>query len=554
MVVALMLAIPSPTLNRVGDGAIAPAIDMLAMDDWAIDQLAITKDEWNGSVIVPEANTSGMWPVVDDRNETIALVARTLPAAEDAVGYRGPTEASIVLTPDLTIASVAVLSSADTSEHVEAVRLDEPFLSQFRGWSWGNPPNSKIDAVSGATLTSMALAEGVLARIGTSRPSLVFPNALTLDEIKDWFPEASNMDDLGTIRDETGAQLGRVIRSGPLSDDVVGYQGPTELLIKMDPTNEVSAVRIRQSFDNEPYVGYVRQERGYWALFRGMTLQQLAEFSPADEGVEGVSGATMTSLAVADTLVATAQADTIRPTESESAPNNLLENVRFTAADIGTVVTLLALLVTRRFKRFRRGFLRQCWLVTVVVVIGLWSGNLLSLALISGWSAEGIAWRLAPALTIIFVVAMLAPPLTKNNPYCSHVCPHGAIQQLVIPKQKPKHRIRLPKWMNRWLVHIPAVMLTIAYVALVVTPSIDLSAWEPFHAYLFRVAGWGSVVFALLTLLIASRIPMAYCRFGCSTGYLLDYLRRNARSHRLQKSDFVAIGLLAFSLLWRQLN
>lgn len=82
-------------------------------------------------------------------------------------------------------------------------------------------------------------------------------------------------------------------------------------------------------------------------------------------------------------------------------------------------------------------------------------------------------------------------------------------------------------------------------------PTVDLSSWEPFHAYLFRVAGWGSLAFAAGTLWVAAFVPMAYCRFGCPTGRLLDYLRRNARSDRVGNADFVALGLLVLAVAIR---
>lgn len=553
LVCGLLLAIPSPVQRITSERATPPAIDQLLLSE-----------DLAGVSIGTEANGSGMWPLVDSGGQTKGFVARTLPAASDAIGYRGPTEASILLTEDLKIASVAILSSTDTAEHVEAVRRDKQFFAQFKGWEWGNPPrSSQIDAVSGATLTSLALAEGVLLRIGDKRPSLVFPDPIATEEVTRWYPNAARVDEnSGDVYDASGTVLGRVMRTGPLVDDIAGYQGPTELLLQLSPGNEnagnentgdeISDVRIRRSFDNEPYVGYVRQERGFWRIFRGRTLSELAVFSPVDEEVEGVSGATMTSLTVADTLVAAAQAHKAKalekPQESEAW------SPRFSAADVGTIAVLIALALVSRRESFLKGWPRKCWLASVILVIGVWSGNLVSMALVAGWSAEGIAWRLAPALTAIAAVAFLVPPLTKQNPYCNHLCPHGAIQQWVAPKPTSKRRTRLPARMNRWLLRLPGMTLAVAYVAIVVIPSLDLSTWEPFHAYLIRVAGWGSIAFALVSLLIASRVPMAYCRLGCPTGYLIDYVRRTAKSHRIQRSDIVALGLLLFAISWQQLS
>ncbi|MDA9857338.1 FMN-binding protein [Rubripirellula sp.] len=546
MVTTLLLLIPSPASTTVHDDSVAPPIDRLIGKDGQLASATIGRDP----------NPNGLWPLTGPNSEPLGWIARTLPAATDAIGYRGPTEASILLTPELRIASVAILSSADTEEHVQAVAQDKAFFEQFEGWSWGDPPRqAKIDAVSGATLTSLALAQGVLARIGEARPSLVFADPLNVAEITPWFPKAASVDaKTGTVRDQDKKILGQVIRTGPLCDGVIGYQGPTELLLKLNPDQQIESLKIRSSFDNEPYVGYVRQERGFWSIFRNKTTQQLAEFSPQEAGVEGVSGATMTSQAIADTLVAAAARQQEQQSIAETESTGFLSSIRFTPADYATITLLLLLTTLSRFKRFHHGKLRRCWLLTVVLVIGLWSGNLISLALVAGWSAEGIAWRLAPALATLAAVSLFTPPITKLNPYCNHLCPHGAIQQLLRPTPKSKRRIEIPARLRRSMRYLPGITLVVAYLALVIVPSLDLSTWEPFHAYLFRLAGWGSIGLACTTLLITAFIPMAYCRFGCPTGRLLDHLRRTATSHRIQHADLVALALIAFAISWRYFN
>lgn len=543
LVIALLMLIPAPQkpidLADVGD---APSLD------------AIQTRLPSAAAVDEQPNSSGLWIIRDDADQPIALAARTLPAAGDIVGYRGPTEALVLLDNDLIVTSISLLQSTDTTEHVDAVIKDEIFFEQFKGWPWGGPAgDAAVDAVSGATLTSLALAEGVLKRIGGERPSLVFPKEVTLEEVSDWYPNAASVDntaDPAKVLDQSGKKIGSVLRSGIFSDDIAGYQGPTEMLLKIDDEDKVERIRIRSSFDNEPYVDYVRTEFGFWAIFQGKTLTELAEFNPEAEGVEGVSGATMTSLAVADTLVAAVRA--AREQQSEPRPEAAkLPAVRWSAADFGTIACLVLVGVFSQLRWFRVRWFRRLWLVGVIVVVGLWAGNLISMSLVAGWSAQGIAWRLAPGLSAIAAVAMIMPPISKGNPYCNHLCPHGALQQLVKPNAKSKRRIRLGKRITKALGYVPGLTLAIAYIALILRPTIDLSSWEPFHAYLYSVAGWTAFALAIGTLIAAMFIPMAYCRFGCPTGTLLDYLRRKATSDRIQKADMVASALLVLALFTR---
>lgn len=485
----------------------------------------------------PDAN--GLYKLTSVSGATVGYAARTLPEAANVVGYSGPTEALVLFDRKAeTIIAVRLLGSEDTTEHVDAVRASDAFFDQFVGWRWGGPsPATRIDGVSGATLTSLALAEGVITRIGGDRPSLIFPDPITPQETSDAIARVPES--------EHGW-----IRTGPLTDSIVGYQGPTELMMGIDEHDRVQDVTVRRSYDNEPYVDYVRQERSFWALFVGKSLNELAVIDPEESGIEGVSGATMTSMAVAETLVAASAAELNRRSDADSALINSSAwmSIRWMPADWASLLVLVMLAVLSWRKVFQRRWIRRVWLVAIVIAIGFWSGNLLSMALIAGWAGDGIAWRLAPGLALIAAVAFVAPPVAKSNPYCNQLCPHGAIQQLIKPSSHSARRWRLPTRWNHRLRNVPGVMLVAAYVALLFMPSVDLSDWEPFHAYLFRIAGWSSVGLAIVSLLVAAFIPMGYCRFGCPTGRLLDHLRRTAKSSRMERSDLVAAVLLLVAL------
>lgn len=542
LVISLLLAIPKPAARIQDQASETPSIEAI---EFPVD-LADKKLHLD-----PQPDASGMWRLMDESQTVVGLVARTLPTAKNVIGYRGPTESLLLFDPELNLISVALLESADTQEHVAAVSADRNFFKQFETWIWGGPPaDIQIDAVSGATLTSLALAEGVLKRIGGDRPSLVFNRPITLQEIQDWFPQGIGFDSSsGAVQDASGTLIGTVLRTGPLSDDLIGYQGPTEMIMKIGSAGKVESIRIRASFDNEPYVDYVRTEAGFWAVFEDKTIAELSDFDPQEAGVEGVSGATMTSLIIADTIVAATKQAQRQVASPKNAEATWLGSIRWTLTDIITIATLICAAILKYSGAYRRRAFRRIWLIWVVVVVGFWSGNLVSLALIAGWSAEGIAWRLAPGLAAITCVAMLGPPLTKGNPYCNHLCPHGALQQLVRPTKKSMRYRNLRPRLSRLMRRLPGITLCAAYAGLVLLPTLDLASWEPFHAYLFRIAGWSSLAFAFATIAISAVLPMGYCRFGCPTGRLLDYLKRTATSDHLQVADFVAASLLIFALL-----
>ena len=521
--------------------------------------------------VVSTSDAVGGHAVNDVDGGQIGRVISTMPEAAQAKGYRGPTEALLSLGDDNEILAVRVLRSHDTTDHVDAVRANAGFLNQFIGMKLGGIDDKtsakSIDGVSGATLTSLAMAEGIYKRMGKASGSLIFSRPLHSNDATQLFQSASSLrgDPVARVVDASGTGMGTILRTGAFVDEEIGYQGPTELLIALDRNQRIESVRIRQSFDNEPYVDYVRTEQSFWQLFTGKTIDELADWDPAQQQVEGVSGATMTSMAVAYTLPEVArklkEAGGTEMVLQQQLPRTTFEKVgrwfarvRLPAGESALLAILIGLFVSSRFHWMHRRSFRSCWLLLVVVVVGAWTGNLVSLALLAGWASAGVSWHLAVGLLAISAVAFLLPPMNKSNPYCSHLCPHGAMQQLIRPGSKSRRRIHLPRKLTMRLGYLPAITLAVVYLVLLLAPSTDVSASEPFHAYSWRIASWTSIAFSIATLAFSAFVPMGYCRLGCPTGRLIDHLRLGAKSKRITTFDWGAILLLLVAIAVRLQN
>ena len=68
---------------------------------------------------------------------------------------------------------------------------------------------------------------------------------------------------------------------------------------------------------------------------------------------------------------------------------------------------------------------------------------------------------------------------------------------------------------------------------------------EPFDAYVFRIAGWATITVAVVGLAASLFVPMAYCRYGCPTGAVLQWLRFHTGSDRWSIRDWAALALLS---------
>src|SRR5205814_7670064 len=96
----------------------------------------------------------------------------------------------------------------------------------------------KVEAVSGATLTSLAIAEGIEERLAGAAPSLRFPEPVTLGEVEALFTNATRMlleQSRWRVLDASDRLLGYATRTSPQADNVSGYRGPTECLVALAP-------------------------------------------------------------------------------------------------------------------------------------------------------------------------------------------------------------------------------------------------------------------------------------------------------------------------------
>lgn len=538
-----------------------------------IDSQTLIDSFPTAATVEPLAGDALAFRVLDASGKSLGLVTQTSPQSDRIVGYAGPSNVLVVMDDDGIVTGTRLLRCPDTTEHLRQVENDPAFWNQFIDWKWGETATVKVDGVSGATLTSLAIAEAVAWRLayppGTTaepapsvRRSSRFPEPIALDRLRRWFPEIASVREaadevfLVDCLDSAGKTLGRVARSGPLHDSVIGYQGPTEVILRLEeplgdaePTVVVDAM-LGESFDNQPYVNYVQQEASFWKRFRGRTLASLATLDLQAEGIDGVSGATMTSIAVAETirdasaawLAYRAEIATWATREMATAAADIGPSRRLGINGSWTECWTMALAVGAVFwsrSRWRGDrAARRVWQVTVLVSLGMICGNLLSMALLGGWTRGGVAWRLAPGLAGLAIVAVLAPAIFKGNVYCDQLCPHGILQQWI----RPTKGRRIRPLVQQALRLSAIVVIAVTLVGIVRPLGVNLAWLEPFDAYGGGLAIGVSVVVWGLSIVLARWSPMAYCRHACPTGRVLDYVRRDATRHRLTTTDLALVA------------
>ncbi|MCY3024150.1 MAG: 4Fe-4S binding protein [Planctomycetota bacterium] len=368
---------------------------------------------------------------------------------------------------------------------------------------------------------------------------------VTLAVIKPYYPGAARLvpdaeKTQFTVLDARGNRLGCAVRTSPMADAIIGYIGPTDTLVALDPNLKVLGVAILRSPDTPKYVDDIVADPTFLKTWNGKTWDEVAHLDPAKAGIEGVSGATVTSMSIAESI-------TYRLAHSK--PTAAAPAFRMRPHDYGLIVAVMVSSLLAFTSLRGRTWLRRLWQAAIIGYVGLVAGDLLALSLFRGWTVSGVAWRVAPGLALLAAVALLAPWITRRPLYCQYLCPHGAAQELLDRISPHRLRSALPRALASGLRWLPALTLVVVLACTMLALPLDVAAVEPFDAWLVRSAGWASVVIAALSLVAALFVPMAYCRFGCPTGAVLDFVRSRGPRDRFGTRDAVAAALVALAAL-----
>lgn len=476
--------------------------------------------------------------VLGTQGQALGLVLTTSPHTDEIIGYAGPSNLLIALDTQQRVIGARLIASGDTQAHVDEVQASGRFWSQFVGRQ-REQPKARVEGVSGSTLTSLAMAEAIEQRLGGQVTSLRFPDPVTLEEAQALFSGAARFmpDDPQTgwhrVLDQHGTTLGFAVRTSPYTDNGRGYRGPTEGLVAIAPDGRmVIGLLIRRSYDTPDYVERIRDDEEFLRLLAGRTTDEWANIDFSREGIEGVSGATQTSFAVADGL---RRRFAVEKNNTPSGPIWQWLNPGLLAViGGGLAMTFTRLRASRR--------LRTIWQGVLIVVFLLWLGDLVSLALLAGWARHGVPWQTAPSVVLLVAVALLVPWATRRQIYCQQLCPHGAAQSWLGGFERL--HVRIPQRLQRWLTRLPAAILAAGLLLAVFWQRFDLAWLEPFDGWVLKSAAAVSATIAVVGLVASLFVPQAYCRYGCPTGELLRMFKSGGSHDRLRLRDWLAGGLV----------
>jgi polyferredoxin len=121
-----------------------------------------------------------------------------------------------------------------------------------------------------------------------------------------------------------------------------------------------------------------------------------------------------------------------------------------------------------------------------------------------------------PGSALAFFILPLVVALFFGRSFCAGVCPHGAIQDLVLLKP-----VRVPEWLEQGLSILPFIYLGAGVLFAATGSAFLICQYDPFVP-IFRLSGRTLMVLSGASLLLLGIfVGRPYCRFLCPYGALL---------------------------------
>jgi transcriptional regulator of nitric oxide reductase len=130
-------------------------------------------------------------------------------------------------------------------------------------------PRAQTWLLRGWRCAALSLAALLLAR--TTPPRETALTQLSLADVRAFFPGAKQFkpgpQETLLIQDEFGNRMGRLLTTSPDADTIMGYSGPSNVLVALDNQERIVGTRILTSDDTPDHVDKLRGnaafERGF---------------------------------------------------------------------------------------------------------------------------------------------------------------------------------------------------------------------------------------------------------------------------------------------------
>ncbi len=316
-----------------------------------------------------------------------------------------------------------------------------------------------------------------------------------------------------TCKDEKGKLI--YLESTEVVKHIRGYAGEIHVGVFIGADGFIKRVEHIASKETQSYLADIKNA-GFYDQFKSISILQ------GDQELDGVSGATLSSEAIAHTVSALVAKGIPYPISNYSDINEVhffsvsavLSNIWI--IHIVVIFLMFAYSIQRWFKKSKKAIVMLSLLS--VVYLGFFLNNSFTyISFIHPFVGTSVS-----SLVGLYSLFVLLGAIWGKNTYCKYICPFGNIQRLII-QVNPIKSSRKFFLSNKWIKRIRAAIAIVLLAGVL----LGLRNWSNFELFpdlfgLSILSVW--FVIALITVLTTMVYPMIWCRLLCPTGSLLDGL------------------------------
>jgi NosR/NirI family nitrous oxide reductase transcriptional regulator len=316
------------------------------------------------------------------------------------------------------------------------------------------------------------------------------------------------------------------IESERLVSNVHGYAGVINVGVFIDASGNVASVHHVSSHETASYLRKILSH-DYYERFKDLDLSQ-------EYRIDAVSGATLTTQAIASTVTQVVKMSNPDPIENFSGISNI--HLFSVSANLSwhwmvhIVVIFLIFLFgfQKKIRKSKKGIIVLN--ILSLVYIGFYLNNSFTyVSFLHPFLGTSIS-----SLVGLYALFVLLGAIWGKNTYCKYVCPFGNAQRvtLLLTPKKYRSKFFLPnKWIKRFRDAITLVLIGGVLFG--------FRQWSNFELFpdLFgleiRSLWW---VASILLVLMSAKYPMIWCRLLCPTGSVLDAISEIVQIRRMKST------------------
>ncbi len=321
-------------------------------------------------------------------------------------------------------------------------------------------------------------------------------------------------DSIAAAQDASGSTLAYVGVSS-----AVGYGGPMLVGVLVHTDGTLGTPVIFTHRETPAYLSKIEQH-GFFQQFESRRVDDA--LTPGFD-INGVSGATLSSRAVASAVNEAAHAIAVHAMELAPQKAELPWQIGVNELALAALFALGLLASTvKKLARFRLILLGGS-----ILILGFWLNRSFSLAFVLA-ACMGFFPHLAQNLGwyIVIAGALLAPVILGKNTYCAFVCPFCGLQELT-------HKISNVNLSTGPLMKVMRSLRSVFLFAALFIGFLSLNpscaSYEPFGT-IFGLNGENCNWYLLFFMLVASFFfHRFWCHLFCPAGALLDFIAARRR-------------------------